>query len=601
MSQAGKAMACVLALLLGAAWSRAEENGNQHRQVEERLRKDVTFLASDECEGRGPTTQGLNKAADYIAEEARKAGLKPGFKGGWFQPFTIAGAEGKVILAGPTGQRIELQQRVQFFPLGHDQGGKATGEVVFAGYGITCKKPAYDDYDGLDVKDKVVVLLRDTPKAKESRESKEMKAQAPLVTKLALAQKKGAVAVLFINDAETATPKDSPVDFSFVKLNPRGRGHLLSVMAQREVVETMLPANRKLADLEKGIDSDLKPNSFALPGWTVTVEVERKPGLIPLKNIVGVLEGAGPLSNQTVVVGAHYDHLGYGGPSSLSTSRKREIHHGADDNASGSTALLEMARRFAGMPNRQGRRLVFLWFSGEELGLFGSAYYCKNPIYPLAETAAMFNLDMVGRLRPDPKTGKSRILTEGHGTAKPFKEMIDNLAKKHDFTLVSKASGEGPSDHASFVGKDVPVLFFWTGNHEDYHRPTDTADHINLPGMRRVVDLSMEAVSALARMEKPAYVKVKGAPVRMTGGPRLGIRPGYSEDKEGVEVEAVNPGGIADQAGIKSGDVIVSIAGKPVKEIGSYMQALGTQKRGSTIEVIVLRGGKKVPLKAKLE
>jgi hypothetical protein len=209
---------------------------------------------------------------------------------------------------------------------------------------------------------------------------------------------------------------------------------------------------------------------------------------------------------------------------------------------------------------------------------------------------------MVGRLREDAKTKKGRILTEGHGTAKPFKDLIDAQAKKHDFTLSSKASGFGPSDHASFCSKKVPVLFFWTGNHGDYHRPSDTADRINVAGMRRIVDMSEEVVATLTKMEKPAFVEVKGSNVgRPTGGPRLGIRPGYGDDKEGVEVEGIAPGGVADKAGMKAGDRIVGIAGKPVKDIATYMQAMGTQKKGTTIEVIVLRAGKKMPLKAMLE
>jgi hypothetical protein len=611
MTPAGKACGRVLlavaafALLgpsgRGEANKVNKEQQQRNKQAEERLRRDVTFLASDECEGRGPTTQGLNKAAEYIAAEFKKAGLKPGFKGGYFQPFAVGGARGKLLLAGPGGTRVEPTPGVQLYPLGYNQKGKASGGVVFAGYGVTCKKPAYDDYAGIDVKGKVVVVLRDTPNNKAARESREMRGKAAITSKLKTAQDKGAVALLLVNDAETAGPKDDPPDFSYSRMS-FGKPHLPSAAMNRSFLEKMLPEPGNLSAIEKGIDKDLKPNSVAVPGWTATLQVESKPDMIPLKNVVGVLEGAGPLAKETVVVGAHYDHLGYGGPSSAAGSKKRAIHHGADDNGSGTTALMELARRFAGMPNRQGRRLVFIAFSGEELGLFGSAAYCKDPIYPLADTASMFNLDMVGRLRNDPKTGKGRILTEGHGTAKPFKELIDDLAKKHDFTLASKASGFGPSDHASFCGKKIPVLFFWTGNHADYHKPTDTADRINVPGMRRVVDMSEEAVAALTKMEKPAYVVVKGTPgPRPSGGPRLGIRPGYGDDKDGVEVEGVSPGGVADKAGVKEGDVIIGLAGKPVKDIGTYMQAMSTQKKGNTIEVLVLRKGKKVTLKAKLE
>jgi hypothetical protein len=588
------ALALLPVLLWGAARTQKEQ-----KEAEDRLRRDVTFLASPLCEGRGPTTEGINRAATYIAGEFKKTGLKPINGNDYFQPFRIAGARGSLTLIGPLGQQVELQQRIHFNPLGHDQSGSASGPIAFAGYGLSTKD--YDDYENLDAKGKILVLLRDTPRPGSAGRSKGFLAGAPFTAKLSLAQKMGAKAVLIVNDADTAQGSDAPLDFSYTRLGRRGQG-LPVLFVRRDVFERMLPAGQSLSAIEKGIDRDMKPNSFNVPGWRASLEVQNKSDLIPLKNVVGVLEGAGPLSDETVVVGAHYDHLGYGGPSSMSRAKKREIHHGADDNASGTTAILELARRFAAIKNRQGRRLVFIAFSGEELGLFGSRHYCDKPIFPLEKTAAMYNLDMVGRLREDQKTGKGRLLTEGHGTAAPFKEMIDNLAKKYEFTLASQASGFGPSDHASFCGKKVPVLFVWNGTHADYHRPTDTADKINVPGMRRIVDMSEEAITTLTRMEKPTFIEVKGSPgVRPSSGPRLGIRPEYGSDKPGVAVEGVTAGTPADKGGIKAGDLIVGLAGKPVKDLKTYMLVMSNQKMGTTIEVEVERGGKKVKLQVKLE
>jgi hypothetical protein len=303
-----------------------------------------------------------------------------------------------------------------------------------------------------------------------------------------------------------------------------------------------------------------------------------------------------------VVLGAHYDHLGYGGPSSLAGGKKMAIHPGADDNGSGTTALLELARRFGAAGNRQGRRLVFVAFSGEELGLYGSAHYCREPLFPLADTAAMFNLDMVGRLRADPTTGKGRVLCEGAGTAKEFKPWLAEMAQKYQFQFRTQDSGFGPSDHASFCGKKVPVLFFWTGDHPDYHRPTDTADRINLQGMSRIVNMSEELVGRMAGVKKPAFVEVKGGGgIRPSSGPRLGIRPGYGDDGDGVLVEGVGDGTPAARGGIRKDDRIVGIAGKSVKNIQTYMTAMAGQKPGSTIEVVVMRAGNKVPLKVKLD
>ena len=253
----------------------------------------------------------------------------------------------------------------------------------------------------------------------------------------------------------------------------------------RAVLETLLAgtANPDLTELEQGIDQDLKPKSFDLTGWTVSLEVKMHRGEIKLKNVIGILDGKGPLADETVVVGAHYDHLGYGGAGgSIANPRKMVIHPGADDNGSGSTAVMELARRFGDRKDREGRKLVFMTFSGEELGLLGSAAYCKNPLLPLDKTVAMLNRDMVGRVPVDPTTQPDKLLVEGLGTAKEFPGLIDALNKKHDFLLSKKDVVIPYSDHSSFYDKSVPAMFLWNGDHENYHRPSDTADKINVSG-----------------------------------------------------------------------------------------------------------------------
>jgi hypothetical protein len=569
---------------------------------EARLRRDVIFLASDECEGRGPTTHGLDLAARYIAGEFERIGLKPGPSGSYFQPFAVPGAAGSLTLTGPLGQVIALKQGVHFYPLGYEKQGKVSGRVAFAGYGITSTRIKYDDYAGLDVAGKVVVLLRDAPRSSD-RDFKDLRPGAPLAAKLANAAKHRAAGVLLINDFETARAGDGLLDFSYSNLARWGRDRPLAALVRRDVVQAMLPAGADLADLERAIDRDLKPHGLHLPGWTVTLQVKTDRERVRLKNVVGVLEGAGPLAKETVILGAHYDHLGYGGPSSLATTKRPAVHHGADDNASGATALMELARRFARDPGRRGRRLVFLAFSGEEIALLGSRHYCAHPLFPLDATVAMVNLDMVGRLREDPRAGKDRLLAQGTGTAKEFKPLLDRLVKKYDFQLVGSPGGFGPSDHSSFCAKKVPVLFFWTGDHPDYHRPSDTADKINVAGMRKVTDFTEEVVAGLSALSKrPAFVEVKGGGgMRPSSGPRLGIRPEYGGVDDGVAVEGVTPGLPAERAGIKEGDRIVAIAGKPVKDLRAYMTVLAAQKKGDTIEVVVLRAGKRVPLRVKLE
>jgi hypothetical protein len=602
----------LFAAALAAAPAPAAENAPAPAlSSEARLRRDITFLASDRCEGRGPMTPGLDLAADYIAAELKKAGLKPaGADGTWFQPFTLPAAvlerPATLALHGPLGQDVELRQGSQFHPMGVGRAGKASGApLVFAGYGITSTgKTKYNDYDGLDVEGKVVVLLRGAPLGANNQVAPELWQFAPFVRKLENAAKHKAAAALIVNDADTARDGDHLIDFNYTALDGTP-GKLPAFHLKRAVLEAMLPGGADgLRDLERRIDRDLKPHSFALTGWSAGLEVQMRRDVVTLKNVVGTLEGAGPLAKETVVVGAHYDHLGYGGAGgSRSRARKMEIHHGADDNGSGTTALMELARRFAALKGRQGRRLVFVAFSGEELGLFGSKHYCKEPPFPLADTAAMFNLDMVGRLRADDKSGKDKLLVEGNATSKTFDALVDDLNRKHDFTLQKSAALAPNSDHFSFYQKKVPVLFFWTGYHPDYHMPSDTADKINVPGMRRVVDLSQDVIAELATVAKrPEYVAVKiagsGSP---TSGPRLGVMPGYAAGGEGMLIEEVVDGGPAVRAGLKAGDRIVGVGEKPVTNVQTYMQAMSAQKKGTTIDVHVLRDGKRQTIKVKLD
>jgi hypothetical protein len=608
---------------------------SREQSSEARLKRDVTFLASPACEGRGPMTKGINLAADHIAAEFKKAGLKPGavtveggffsdfrFGTSYFQPFplpaNILEAPPTLVLKGPGDRKLTLKAGKDFSALGLSGGGKVRGGVVFAGYGITSTKPKYDDYAGLDVKGKVVVVLRDVPPSLLKGAGRTLRMQGSLTRKLGVAARNKAAAVLFVNSAEMAKGGDDLTDFNLMAVGGGGRGgrgnSLPALHIKRAVLDNLLKAaGTTLAGLEKDLAESKKPQSRELASWTADLEVKARRGSVGLKNVIGVLPGSGPLANETVVIGAHYDHLGYGSMSSLSRSTKKAIHHGADDNASGTTAVLELARRFAAMPKRQGRRLVFMTFSGEELGLNGSRYYCANPQYPLESTAAMLNLDMVGRLRQDwvvdvslfgvSGTLKEKLLTQGSGTAKPFAGLLEKMAKKYDFHTVNQPSGFGPSDHSSFCSKKVPVLFFWTGNHRDYHRPSDTADKINVPGMRRIVDMSEEVATFMATADKPAFVEVKGGRrgFHPSRGPRLGFMPGYDEDVEGVKVEEVSEGTPAERGGIKAGDVIVAIAGKEVRNMQTYAEAMGTQKAGTTIEVVLLRKGKKVTLKVPLD
>ncbi len=585
---------------------------SEPKVVEERMRKDVTYLASPECEGRGVGTKGIQLAADYIASEFKKAGLKPALPdGGYFQSFEIPGSQlgspNTLVLESPKGEKIELKVDETYIPLGSSPSAKVEAPMVFAGYGVIAEQANYDDYKDVDVAGKIVVVLRKTPQPENTKtpfDGPRNNAHASLSSKIAKANLKKAVALIIVNDSETGNAGDTLMPFDYLSWSSREK--LAAVQMKRDVADKLLKSalGKPLTEIEAKIDGDLKPQSAVLEGWKARLEVliDR----LVAKNVVGVLDGEGPKASETIVVGAHYDHLGYGGFGSLARGlRGPAIHHGADDNASGTTAMIELARRFAELPKRE-RRMVFMAFSGEERGLLGSDYYCGNPIFPLEETAAMVNLDMVGRLSPDKETKKDRLIVYGTGTATDFDSLLEGLNKKYDFKLQKVATGMGPSDHQSFYIRNIPVFFLFTDVHEDYHRPTDTAEKINVPGMRKVMELTEEiTTNLLTRAERPEFVKVVAAVPRRAqrddNTPKLGLRPSYGDDKQGVLVSGVNTGGAAEKAGLKAGDRVIELAGKEVKNLEGYMSILAARKKGDNVEVIVLRDGNKVTVKVTLE
>jgi hypothetical protein len=598
-----------IALTLVAWTTLSLLHGQDANPIEARMRKDITYLASDECEGRGVGTKGLDLAADYIAKQFAASGLKPGgVDGGWFQPFpfvTSSELDGAsaLTLKGPNGQTIELKQGTDYQLFGLSGGGKVSAPLVFVGYGATAPSINYDDYKGIDVAGKVVVLIRRAPRwnSKEMPfDGKRKDEHAALENKLGLAEANKAAAVLLVNDGTEVDAGDPLSKFETTAKAP-SNSSVPFVHLKRAVLDDILRSSTgaSLVDTEKAIDRDLKSKSAELKGWSITLDAKVKRKADMVKNVIGVLEGSGPLANETIVIGAHYDHLGYGGRGSRDPKNKA-IHHGADDNGSGTTAVLELSRRFGAMKGREGRRLVFMTFTAEEMGLIGSRFYTKRqPLFAIKDTAAMVNLDMVGRLRPDPTTKKEKVLVEGSGTAKTFDALLDKY--NPGFQLSKKPGGNGPSDHDSFYNVKVPVIFLWTGLHEEYHKPTDTSDKINVDGMRRITDYAEKIIAELATdKDRPVYVEVAGSFTPGGGGPkgpRLGIAPDYEEDKKGVVVGSVSKDGPAEKGGIQKGDLIVEIAGKAVTNINTYMAIMGQQKSGQPLEIGVLRDGKKLQLK----
>ncbi len=595
--------------------------------VIERMKKDLFFLAGPECAGRASGGKEIEKAAAFVEAAFKEAGLKPAGKdGSYFQPFpvygrSVPGAPTTLKLTGPDFQALTLKFPGEFMATGMTGTGKAAGDLVFAGYGITSESPAYDDFKGIDAKGKMVVILRRTPKYGEGSKNPfglDGGKYAPLAYKLKNATDHGAAGVIFVSDRSLAETEDPLMDY----VGGGGGGAKVPVLhMKRYVLDHLLQAtmDKGLSEVEKAIDGDLTPRSLDLTGWKAEAEVTVKRTELACKNIVGYLDGHGPLADETIVIGAHYDHVGDGQFGSRDGAAGRgKIHYGADDNASGTTGLMELARRFGAMKERQGRRIVFIAFSAEERGLFGSIHYCKEPLFPLDKTVFMLNMDMIGRSIPveaDDKdnTMKDRLLVYGTGTGEGFDKFVTETNKPFDFKITPSAAGTGPSDHDSFYRVKIPVLFLFTGSHVDYHRPGDTPEKINYPVMKKVVDMAEVYATHFATVpEKPKYMVTRErwvdptedrTPSQQGGGrssnsPVLGIMPGnYEEEGKGVLVEGLSPGGAAEKGGVKSGDRIVEIAGKPVKDIGAYMTVMGALQAGKEVEIKVIRKEKEEKLK----
>jgi hypothetical protein len=600
----------MLIVLLGVAG--LVRGGDVGREVSlARMQSDMHFLASDECEGRGPGTAGIEKAADRIAAAFKDAGLKGAMAdGSYFQPFTVLGpsrvAKSEMSIWGSNGVALKLTAG-DFIAMGASGSGTVSGELVFVGHSVVSDKVPYDDYEGIDVAGKVAVMLRRCPRYNGTGEKKFGEGDAAidassLATKLANAEKHKAAAVILVNDRTTiAETKDALMPFSATRSASAAK--IPAVHVHRDVAELLFRRSfgKSIEQIEDAIDKDLKPHNGPMKGLTadfdLVVERDRR---VPTKNVVGVLEGNGPLANETVIIGAHYDHLGFGGAGSMDRSGKPAIHHGADDNASGSTSVIELARRFGAMKDRVGRRLVFMTFSGEEMGLLGSAHYCKQPIFPLDSTLAMVNLDMVGRMITDEATNQDKLEIGGLGTATQFDEIIDKYNRKYKFTLKRTAAGMGPSDHASFFLKKLPVLFFFTGLHTDYHQPSDTSDKINFPGMVKIVDMCEDIVNELAaREESLSFVNVIGSMnISFQPKARIGAIPEYNEDdREGVLLQGISPGSPAAKAGLMAGDRVMEFAGKPVKNLSAYMMLLGKCEPGKAVDFVILRKDERKTIK----
>ena len=613
----------------------------------DRLRNTIMYLASDALEGRRTGTQGANDAAHYIAAEFNMLGLRPGMPGGgrtrgenrarYLQPFPyVSKVElGKnnlmLVNAGGTKGSTTFKIGEDWMPLGFSSSGQVkSGATIFVGYGIADAALQYNDYPSV-ARGKVAFAISGTPDGDNPHG--QFARYQDVRWKAVAAKNAGALALLVIS--KEASLHDDRM--STLRYDNSGEAGIPVIVISRQMAIRILGTGSddvaKVAELEemyakvvaqqfskrnplRGLaalpDSNIEP--VAQVNFDISVDITRRE--TPSFNVVGILPGSDPkLKSEAIVIGAHYDHLGLGGEGSLAP-REGEIHHGADDNASGTAGVLELARLFTQGPKPR-RTIVFIAFSGEEEGLIGSNYYVNHPVVPLANTVAMINMDMIGRLKDQ------KLSIGGVGTAQEWKDEIKRIqdsfaapqtvpasagnhssASASPFALTLNEDGYGPSDHSSFYSKQIPVLFFWTGTHNDYHKPSDTAEKINYQGEARIVSFVANIVRDIDKSDKrPTYTVAKSESQGRSTGFRvyLGTIPNYADSNDGLLLDGVRDDSPAAKAGIKAGDKIVKMAGRDVKNVYDYTYALGEMKAGEEYEVELMRAGQRMTLKIRPE
>jgi len=555
-----------------------------------RFREAVSWLADDAREGRGVGTQGLTAARDWLAARFQEIGVEPaGEGGGWFQRFEVP--SGIEVLPAT---RVEVDgkpvERQSFQPAGFSASGelgRAEGEVVAAGYGITAPELGIDDYKGVDAHGKIVVVRRFTPKGPPFDKKEVERRTSDLRAKAFTAREHGARALIVV-DAPPSDPENTEETSEAPLPAPsldNGDGAIAG------------DAGLPVVFLTRGAGTPLFDGGHRA---SVSVELARK--TVPADNVVGVIRAGAPdRLPGAVLVGAHYDHLGMGGSSSLDPD-KREVHNGADDNASGTAALLEVARRLAARRGELRRDVYLIAFSAEEEGVIGSTAFTRHPTAGLRmeDLTGMLNMDMVGRLRD------RQLSVLGGDSASEWKDLVSPVCAQAGLVCTIGGDGYGASDHSSFYAAGVPVLHFFTGNHSDYHKTTDDSDKINPEGGAQVAGVVADVALAVAdRPERLAYKSVPapgpaGDP-RSTGA-SLGTVPDYAGDgRAGVLLAGVRKGSPAEKGGLQRGDLLVELAGSPIRDIHDLMYVLRRSKAGETARAVVDRGGQRVELTVTFE
>lgn len=533
-------------LLLLVQFASAQKLKKADKEIVQYLQNQIGYLSSDELKGRRAGDPGEILAAEFIAAKFKEIGLTPkGDNSSYFQHFTINdGKELSKDNALKVNGKI-LKAGVDFFPLSNSPSASFNAET----------SPSLNEKGQpwmIDLAESI----------QENKDNPHFDVANLLNDKIVKAKEKGASAVLFFNSSSL----DDKIRF-----DPKDRSEPAPIPA----VYINTPAQKThLSD--------------ASASFQISANLSIVPKIRKARNVIGYLDNKAPL---TIVIGAHFDHLGYGedGNSMIRTG-DLGIHNGADDNASGTSSMIELAFLLKNSKAKQYNYL-FIAFSAEELGLNGSKYFVENPTIPLNNVNYMINMDMVGRMNDSSKT----ITVGGFGTSPSWKPMMDAVKKK-DFSIKVDSSGTGPSDHTSFYRKDIPVLFFFTGLHSDYHKPSDDADKINYVGMLKIIRFIQQMIEADKQDQKLVFTKTREQQTSTSArfNVSMGIMPDYSFTGFGVRVDGVSDNRPAKKAGILTGDIVKQLGEHKTSSVESYMQALSKFKKGDKTTTIVLRGDKEL-------
>jgi hypothetical protein len=571
-----------------------------------RYSDDIKALTQPKMEGRSEGSKGLVRAEHLIADRYKSLGLQPAGTKGYLEPFTVttgAKLRGKNHLLVQNAEvKTELKLSQDYVPFSYSGSGVVNSSLVFAGYGVTAEEFGYDDYAGLDVKDKIVLVLRYEPAGFIAKTQKQgPTAHAQFVSKAINARNHGAKGVILVNGKLGDGEEDLLARFG-TSNGPENVG-ILFAQVKNSVADTWLKtAGKSLADIHSDINSKTQPASFSLPDslkLSLAVDIENTHATV--NNVLAYMPGK---TDEYVILGAHYDHLGRGYFDSMAPSQIGEIHPGADDNASGTAGVLELARVLSPLKGQLPRGVLFASFAGEELGLLGSAAWVKDPTKPLDKAVAMINMDMIGRVKDD------KIYVGGVGTGSSFQKILERAQDDSHLKMELSQGGYGSSDHTSFVTKRIPVLFFFSGLHSDYHKPSDTWEKINSQAAARLLDVVARcAVELASDSDKPTFAAVMEANPHTgvssgTGGgygPYFGSVPDFGQTENGVKFSDVKPGSPAAKAGLKGGDVLIQFGDKPIKNLYDFTDALRRSKVGDVVPVTVLRDGKELKVDVKLE